>query len=395
MKRIPLTWHTLGAEEAVSAAEVLASGKTLVDGEQLAAFEREFADFVGAKFAVATSSCTAALEACYLALGLKSGDEIVTTPLTFHATASAAIRAGATVRFADIVPGAWHLDPARTLRACSERTRAVVPVHLFGIPADILAFEKIVDGTGAVVIEDAAHAAGSRYRDGSRVGSRPNNLCCFSFNSQKPMSAGEGGMVTTGNEELASWIRTIVRQGMLRKCELRDQVFPGIKGAMGEVQAAIGRVQLRKLDGHNAERARLARLYAVRLDGLKGVEVGLPDLTQATMMPLLVIKRAAVAVGLLAESIESAVHYQPVHLLSEWRRRRGIGGRGSFVYAEERASYALSVPLFPGLEDSEVKHVVDVLARVACPTTHRSHETALPSAPLLAPPLASPEQPTT
>jgi dTDP-4-amino-4,6-dideoxygalactose transaminase len=253
------------------------------------------------------------------------------------------------------------------MQATSERTRSVVLVHYGGRADDIETCEDIAWAAGrAVVIEDAAHAAGARYADGSRVGSRAG-LCCFSFNVQKTMTTIEGGMVTTGDPKLAAKVRQIVRQGLERRGAHRDQALPGLKGTMDEVRAAIGRVQLRRLDGLADTRRSLAGRYNEALSGLDGVVTPPWGLDESVwwLYPVRALARNTLADALWNEGIETTVSYKPVHLHSYWQDRPGCE-RGSFPYAELLSSEVLCLPLFPAMGMATIDRVAGAVWRLSC-----------------------------
>ena len=361
--RIPMAWPDIGDAERYAAVEALLSG-ILCDGPEVAALEAEFAARVNAKHAIATASGTAALEASYLAVDV-DGRDVITCPLTFHATAESARRAGARVRFADVGGDTYTMSPSSTFRVTTLATAAIVPIHYDGVAVDIEKFLDVAFSCGATVIEDAAHAAGESYPDGTPVGSRAETLCCFSFNAQKPMTTlGMGGMVTTGSDELAERVRMLIRQGMVRRGPERNQQLRGFNGRMGEVNAAVGRVQLRRLPGLRAARKQRARWYLEALAGAVNVE--LPpwlDDGSCIFFPVKLKRQHKTWAVLDAMSIETAVHYYPVHLQGVWRGH-GVAGAGAFPGAEVTSSWTLSLPSHSLMTKEDVLRVASVVREV-------------------------------
>ena len=253
----------VGEEEAAAVARVLASG-WVMQGPEVAAFEREFAALVGAPFACAVSSGTAALHLALLAAGVRAGDEVITVSHSFIATANSVRHCGATPLFVDIEPATYNIDAARIEAAISSRTRAILCVHQMGMPCDLAAIGAIARRRGLPLVEDAACAAGSEIQwngEWQRIGRPHGDVACFSFHPRKLITTGEGGMVTTGDADIDARVRA------WRAHETRDGVF-GFNYRMTDLQAAIGRVQLGRLGGLVAERRRLVAELRERLAGV-------------------------------------------------------------------------------------------------------------------------------
>jgi len=357
--RVPLMRPMID-EEMVEAAVQALQNERLVLGESVFKFEEEFARYVGVKYAVSTNSGTDALHIALLALGVGPGDEVITTPASFVASANCALHAGAKPVFADIDIRTYTLDPSEAEKAVTERTRAILPVHLYGHPADMGAIMDLAEEKGLLVVEDACQAHGAVYR-GRKVGSI-GHVGCFSFYPSKNMTvAGDGGMITTDDEDVAE------RAASLRNCGRSDwYVFErvGFTARLNTVNAAIGLVQLRRLDGWNEARRRIAGLYR-RL--LSGVEVVLPPAGDEQVRPvyhLFVIRtkhRDALADWLRSRGVECAVHYRlPIHLQPVYRRLFGFRG-GEFPRAEELSRTCLSLPMWPGLTDDQVRYVCEAI----------------------------------
>src|SRR5688572_22967895 len=268
----------LGRGEIAEVVAALESG-WLSTGPRVHQFERAFAEYIGASHAVAVNSGTAALHLSLLAAGVGAGDDVVTTPLTFCATANVIVHVGATPRFADIDPETWNLSPAAAAAAITPRTRAIIPVHYAGRPADALAFRQLAADHGAVSIEDAAHCVEGRSA-GAKIGMTAD-LTCFSFYATKNLTTGEGGMLATEREDWASFARVASLHGMSRGGWARsvdqsphyDVIMPGYKYNMMDLQAAIGLHQLASLEARLQRREAIWRAYD---DALADVPVTRP-----------------------------------------------------------------------------------------------------------------------
>ncbi|RLI37103.1 hypothetical protein DRO60_04920, partial [Candidatus Bathyarchaeota archaeon] len=264
--RVPLMRPIID-EEMVEAALQALQNERLVLGESVFKFEEAFARYVGVKYAISTNSGTNALQIALLALGVKPGDHVLTTPASFVASANCALHVGAEPVFADIDMRTYTLDPAEARRALTERTKVILPVHLYGHPADMDALMDLAEEKGLLVVEDACQAHGAVYK-GRKVGSI-GHVGCFSFYPSKNMTvAGDGGMITTDDEEVAE------AAASLRNCGRSDwYTFErvGFTARLNTVNAAIGLVQLRRLDKWNEARRRIAELYYKLLSGIEGL----------------------------------------------------------------------------------------------------------------------------
>jgi dTDP-4-amino-4,6-dideoxygalactose transaminase len=339
-------------------------------------FEEAFAAYIGAPHAVALNSCTAGLHLSLLAAGIGPGDEVITTPLTFCATANVILHAGATPVFADVDLTTGNLDPAAAADAITPRTRAVLPVHYAGRPADVTAFRALADRHALVLIEDAAHCI-EGVADGRKIGTT-GDCTSFSFYATKNLTTGEGGMVTTASGEVADRIRVASQHGMTRPAWSRyqalqpsryDVVTPGFKYNMTDLQAAIGLHQLAAIDRHQARRRAITAIYD---QALARVPVGhfasVPPGTLHAhhLYPVLVDgsegpTRDDIALALSVAGVASSVHFPAVHLHTFYRERFGYR-RGQFPAAERIADTVLSLPLSPALADAQVDQVISALA---------------------------------
>jgi dTDP-4-amino-4,6-dideoxygalactose transaminase len=377
----------IGTSEIDEVVATLQSG-WLTTGPRVADFEREFGAYVGARHAVAVNSCTAALHLSFLVSGIGAGDEVVTTPLTFCATANAIIHAGATPVFADIDRETMNLDPSAVRQAVTPRTRGIVPVHFAGRPAPVTAFRRLCDAAGALLIEDAAHCV-EGVSDGRKIGTT-GDLTCFSFYTTKNITTGEGGMVTTDSAEWASRLRTLSRHGLSQDAWRReaddvsggyDVVAAGFKYNMSDIQAALGRRQLARIEALQTRRQAIWAYYDEALADLPIVRPApSPDTDRHARHLYTVLidetrcgqTRDQVQSTLRARGIVTAVHYQALHLHRFYARRFGLR-RGMFPNAELVSDRTLSLPLSAALSDEDVDRVVvELRAAVSADTARRA-----------------------
>jgi dTDP-4-amino-4,6-dideoxygalactose transaminase len=356
--KIPLM--DLRPQTAALKAQLLEGFSSILDlnayclGPEVETFERDFAAYCGAAHGVGVNSGTSALHLALLALGVGPGDEVVTTPFTFVATAWAISYTGAKPVFADIQPDTFLLDPKAVEKAITPRTKAIIPVHLYGQPADMDAFQDLARRKGLPILEDSAQAHGATYK-GRRTGSL-GTLAAFSFYPSKNLGAcGEGGMVVTQDAGLAAKIRALRDHGSTKRY-YHDTV--GFNYRMEGLQGFVLRTKLPHLDGWNARRQALAKLYN---EMLAGCAVTLPRLApdRTHVYHLYSIRhprRDALAEYLKAQGIGSAMHYPvPVHLQRAYGQ---LGYKpGSMPHAEKAAQECLSLPVYPELADEQAKSV--------------------------------------
>jgi dTDP-4-amino-4,6-dideoxygalactose transaminase len=373
MEPIPFYRHDLGRAELNAVADVLA-GPILTTGETVARFEGRFAGYLGRKHAIGVTSCTGALHLSLLALGVGPGDEVLTTPMSFLATATAILEAGATPVFLDVEPDTGNLDAARLEAAVTTRTRAILPVHLYGQMCDMRAIRAVADQHRLAVIEDAAHCI-----EGSRDGVRPGELghtACFSFYATKSLTCGEGGAVITDDDELARRLRLLRLHGMTRNAADRhregykhwDMVVLGWKYNMDNLQAALLLPQMDRLEANWQRREQLAQRYGERLRNVPGVtwpRVVAGSRHARHLFPVWVDggRRDRVLAGLQQRGIGVMVNYRPIHLLTYFRERFGFR-QGDFSQAEQLGNDVLSLPFYPAMPPAHVDQVCDALREV-------------------------------
>jgi perosamine synthetase len=355
----------LGALEEKLVAEVLRSGHLSL-GPRVAEFERRFASVAGSRFACAVSSGTAGLHLALRAAGVSDGDEVITSPFSFVASANVALYERARPVFADIDPRTLNLDPRAAEAAVSERTRALLPVHIFGYPADMAAFERIALRHGLGIVEDACEALGAVHGDGTPVGGR-GNPAVFGFYANKQLTTGEGGMVTLGDPETKARIDSERNQGRAPDMDWLDHDRLGFNYRLSDIACAVGLGQLRRLEGMLEVRARLAEEYRHALEGIEGLELPCADMEGerrgwfvfVVQLPR-EIDRDETIRALSARGIQSKPYLPAIHLMSFYRERFGHR-EGEFPVCEEVAARSLALPFFPGLDEWQVDRVARAL----------------------------------
>jgi dTDP-4-amino-4,6-dideoxygalactose transaminase len=360
-------------------SEAIRSG-WLTTGPRVARLEARIARRVRARHAVAVNSCTAAMHLALAAAGVDKGDEVITSPYTFAATGEVILYLGARPVLVDVDPRTLNLDPAALERAMSRRTKAVVPVHMAGLPCDMAPIVKSARGRGVPVIEDAAHALGAAI-DGRPIGSI-GDLTCFSFYATKNLTTGEGGMVTTNDAGVAQRIRRLSLHGLSRDAWKRytrrgswryDIVEMGYKYNMTDVAAALGLAQLRKFPEMQRRRRRLALRYNRLLACSDAFDLPFEPRgsTHAWHLYILRLRTGVLRLGrdelieaLRARGIGTSVHFIPLHHHSLYKRILGHR-RGDLPHAETESARAISLPLYPGLTPRAQDRVVETLLDLA------------------------------
>jgi dTDP-4-amino-4,6-dideoxygalactose transaminase len=376
---LPFSVPAIGEEEIESVVRCLRSG-WLTTGPLAAEFERAFADYVGARHALAVNSCTAALHLALEAVGVGPGDEVITTPMTFTATAAVIEHLGARPVLADVDPVTLNLDPVAVAALVTGSTRAVVPVHFAGQACDMDALQTIARDHGLAIVEDAAHALPTR--SGGRMVGTIGDATCFSFYVTKTITTAEGGMVTTDRDDIAERVRTMRLHGMNRDAWKRyskegswayDIVAPGFKDNLPDLAAALGIPQLKKSDAFRARRAEIARAYDAGLVGVPGVRIPQvldPDGHAWHLYVIrvaegeLTIDRDRFIRALTARGIGVSVHFIPLHHHTYWKERYGYGPN-DFPNADDAFRQILSLPIYPGMSDADVARVIEAVTNVA------------------------------
>jgi dTDP-4-amino-4,6-dideoxygalactose transaminase len=353
----------VGEEEIEAVAETLRSG-WLTTGPRAALLEERMAAYLEAEHVLAVASGTAALHLSLVALGVQPGDEVITTPITWPATANVIVHAGATPVFVDVREGDLNIDPAAVAAAVTERTKAIVPVHLAGQPCDL----DPIHALGVPVVEDAAHAVESRYR-GRKVGGL-SEATAFSLYATKNVAAGEGGLIATNDAVLADAVRNLrlMRRG---DGSLYDLTVPGYKANLPDVLAAIALVQLDKLPEHAKRRRRQFELYDEGVADVDGIEPLAHDDRDTHAFHLYVVRVDASRFGCTRDELQRAlaqaristsIHFLPVHRLTWYRER--FPDQPPLPVAERAGDEILSLPLSPAHSDDDIRDVVDALHRL-------------------------------
>jgi dTDP-4-amino-4,6-dideoxygalactose transaminase len=385
MQPIPIAKPILDEREVEAVRRVILSG-WVTQGPEVAAFEREFADLVGAPHACAVSNCTTALHLALLALGVSAGDEVITVSHSFIATANAIRYCGATPVFIDIEPGTYNMDPARIEPAISDRTKAILCVHQLGMPCDLARIVEIGRRRGIPVIEDAACAIGSEILWNGvweRIGKPHADIACFSFHPRKVITTGDGGMITTANPEFDRKFRLWRQHSMsvpdTVRHGARDVIFEsypevGFNFRMTDMQAAVGRVQLTRLASIVDERRQIAAQYTARLTQVPGVRPPVEPAWARTNWQSYCVELAAgcdqraVMQRMLDEGISTRRGVMNAHLEAPYEVE---ARRASLPSSEEAQQRGVILPLSPGMTAAQVQEVCERLAAAMATTASR------------------------
>ena len=369
--------HSLGEDEKKAVAAVLDS-LFLTTGQRVYEFEKAFEAYLGLPAVVCTAHGTASLHVAMIAAGIGPGDEVITTPMTFLSSANCVLYAGGTPVFADVDPATANLDPAAAEAAITSRTKAIIVVDLYGLPADMKAFRSLADRRGLVLVEDAAHCVEGR-RDGIGAGQLAD-YGCFSFYATKNLTCGEGGAISARIGEMKNVLRQLSTHGMSRSAADRyagtyqhwDMERLGYKYNLSDVNASLLLSQLPKLAARLARREAICRRYEAAFRETPGVSFPVVPDGAVSARHLFTIwvepgRRDAILAAIQARGVGVAVNYRAVHLTTYYRERFGFA-RGMFPIAERIGDSTITIPLWPAMTDTQVDEVVAaVRAAVAGP----------------------------
>ena len=368
MHYIPYGRQSINDDDINEVVKVLKSD-FLTTGPKIAEFEEKFAEYVGAEYAVAVSNGTAALHIACMAAGLKKGDEVITTPITFAASANCALYCGATPVFADINPDTYNIDYREIERHITPRTRAIIPVHYMGQPCDMDEIHKIAEKYNLLVIEDAAHAVGAEYR-GRKIGGL-SDMTEFSFHPVKHITCGEGGIVTTNNRELYEKLKLYRTHGITRNVEemnkfdgpwYYEQIDLGYNYRITDIQAALGISQLSRVEMFLARRREIALRYDEAFKNIEGITIPVQSEGTKSSYHLYVIKvdkkiRREMFEYLRGCNIGVNVHYIPVYTFPYYRENGYADVKCN--NAEELYEQIISLPMYYGLTNEEQDYVIE------------------------------------
>jgi dTDP-4-amino-4,6-dideoxygalactose transaminase len=367
MRKVEFFKHNIGPEEIASVSEAL-KASMLTTGERVQEFEERFAACLGCRYAVGLTSCTGALHVSLLAYGVGPGDEVITTPMSFVATSNAILQAGASPVFVDVERETGNINADLVEQAISSRTKAILPVHLYGQMCDMKRIRKIADRHGLVVIEDAAHALEAE-RDGIRPG-QLGEAACFSFYPTKSITSGEGGAAVANAPEIATKLKKLRLHGMDltamdrygRRYQHWDADCFGWKYNMDNIQAALLLPQLRHVEEYWRRREQISRRYEEAFSGTPGLDFPkvLPGSKSGRNLFTIWVgpeRRDEILWQLQEQGVGVVVNYWPIHLLSYYRRTFEYG-EGMFPIAEEMGQRTIALPLYPKLTDEEVDYVI-------------------------------------
>lgn len=363
---IPINKPIIGKEEIEAVKKVLESGiltnASPAGGPMVKAFEEAFANYIGVRYAIAVNSGTAALYAALLALNIKPGDEIIVPAFTFVATANAVLQVGAKPVFVDIDPKTYTMDPDDLRKRITDKTKAIIPVHLYGLPADMDPIMEIAEEYSIFIIEDAAQAHGSEYK-GSKTGSL-GHLGCFSFYPSKVITTGEGGMITTNNDELAKRLKMIRTHGQVKGY---DSVILGANLRMPEMEAAIGLVQLKKLEKFLALRRRNALTLTELLAELETLQLPTepPDRKHNWYLYTISVNptvRDKILNYLRSVGIGATVYYPtPIHKIPLYA---SLGYSSlKLPHCEKATKSVMSLPVHPQVGEKEIEFIAKALKK--------------------------------
>ena len=363
-------------EDDIQAVVDVLRSDYLTQGPKVEEFERAIADYVGAKYAVAFSNGTAALHGAYYAAGIRDGDEVITTPITFAATANAVLYCGGTPVFADIDPRTYNLDPKEAEKKITSRTKAIAPVDFTGQPCDIDAFMELAEKYNLVIIEDGAHSLGAEYK-GKKFGSQAH-MTMFSFHPVKPITTGEGGIITTNSEEYYEKLKLFRSHGIMKTDYAKEQgdwyyemVDLGYNYRMNDIQAALGLSQLKKLDTFLEKRRAIAAYYNEQLKDIPGIITPYQDPNTNSGWHLYMIQldqsiiqktRKEVFEAMRANNIGVHVHYIPVYKFPYYQEH-GYE-MVNCKLAENWYQQSLTIPIHSKLSNDDLNFIIEQINNI-------------------------------
>ena len=373
-KYLPYGHQWIDDTDIASVVEVLKSDR-ITQGTKIGEFEARVAEYCGSKFAVAVSSGTGALHAACAVAGISTGDEVITTPLSFVATSNAVVYCGGRPVFADVKEDTLTIDPAEIARKVSPRTKAILPVDFAGHPADYEEIMAIARERGLVVIEDAAHALGAEYK-GRKIGGLAN-MTILSFHPVKHITTGEGGMVLTDNTEFYEKLKRFRHHGIIRDNPDEDPwhyniLDIGYNLRITDFQCALGLSQMSKLDSFIQRRREIAARYNRDFAGVGAIMTPIEKAWAKAVYHIYVVRirpeqlkvgRQEIFKALQAENIGVSVHYPPIHLHPLYRDRFGYK-RGDYPVTERSYDVVITLPIFPGMSDEDVDDVIEAVKKV-------------------------------
>ena len=374
MRRVEFYRHSLTEADIAAVGDVLRS-VFLTTGPRAATFENAFAEALGVHHVVSVSSCTSALFLSLTALGVGPGDEVITTPMTFVATANAILHTGATPVFVDVEPTTGNIDVRRVERAITSRTRAVIPVHLYGLMADMHALAEVCQRRNVLIVEDAAHAAEAE-RDGARPG-QLGQAACFSFYATKNLTCGEGGAIATNDAAMAATVRRLRSHGLSKEAAGRyteryqhwDMLELGFKANLSDINAALLIGQLARLGEQRERREQIARRYEDAFAQIPGIDFPKVPEGARSARHLFTIwvppdGRDDTIAALQSHGIGVAVNYRALHLTSYYQSLFGFA-RGAYPQAELIGDRTITLPLYPSMTDEDIDQVIEAVREVA------------------------------
>lgn len=376
---LPFAKPSIGEDAVADVVDSMRSG-WLAMGFKTLRFEKNFGEYVGTKWPLSVNSATAGLHIALMALGLREGDEVITTPMTFASTVNVIMLCGAKPVFADIDRRTLNIVPEKIEAAITGATKAIIPVHFAGMPCDMDGIEAIADKYGLYIVEDAAHALGAEYK-GRKIGADrgEGRAAVFSFHPTKNITTGEGGMLCTGDWEMAELVSTLRQNGMTKNSWNRyaaggsahyDILAPGLKYTMTDIQGAIGDSQLKQLDAFNARRREIAARYDSELSGVRGLILPEPApwrhvhswhiYTPLVDIDELGFSRDDFMARMKERNIGTALHYRALHHYTCFAGATGLS-QEALPEAAFVSDRIVSIPLFPSMTDGDVTDVIEAI----------------------------------